>query len=850
MDAHDPLPKSAELVDVPTTDQKENVGFEEDVSEQRIEYDALQDRTFYRDSTAGDDLAEFLSRPVEISNFEWQIGGFSTFQLSPWDLFFNDARVKRKLDNYAFINCNLHVKVVINSSPFLYGALMMAYTPLPKFAPTVDVNAEPERVTYSQRPHVLMYPHHNQGGHMTLPFVFHKNWLQVPDRQQFVDMGRLDIIEMSPLRSANDQVTSTATITFYAWASNVRVTGPTVALALQSGKAKSQKKPVKVSPAKDEYGQGIISKPASAIATLAGYAKEIPYLAPFATATQIGASAVASIASMFGYTNVPVISDTMPFKSLPFPNLASAEIGSPVDKLTLDPKNELCLDPRTVGIAPQDELDLSYLCSRESYLVSFDWDESDSPSDLKFASEVTPNLVSRLVVIPANVYSSTPMHHFSSLFRYWRGDIIFRFRVVASPYHKGRLRITWDPVGDAIVDPVSTTVAYTKIVDVNEDTNVEIRVPYLQARQWLNVQPDLATAATNYTPPGASGTLLSNPNFNNGVINLRVLNKLVSPSVSAPVRILVFVRAAENFELADPNVTLPTKYSYFQLQSGKGAGLSMAPSSGAEEHDEQYVIYMGENVKSLRTLLRRSTFTECVVPAVDSQIPFSSVTVFHMTKYPGAPGFDPNGTIPAIKQIPLAVGNAPANFTKQTPFTWIVPCFLGMRGSMIWHFNAESFYATGKNMTNVTIERVDKPLNTFNVFSTDVVESYRTDKTFTSNTILGGVAMSRYNGTGTGGLSVVNQETQSGLSAGLPHYNPYRFVSARPEFYRKGSAEQNTDRDTYELRVINRAVPGNRNLYSSLVLNKYHSIGTDFTVFFFLGVPTIYEYPEELVVPN
>jgi hypothetical protein len=209
-----------------------------------------------------------------------------------------------------------------------------------------------------------LYPQNSQGGEFTLPFLYHKNWLNATSSTDLENMGTILLNSFGTLKNANGLTTDSINIKVYAWAEDIEVAGPTIELAVQSGSGKSVRK----HKAKDdEYGKGIISKPASAIARAAGALSEIPIIGPFATATSYAAGAVADIASLFGYTNVPVIDDVQPFYSKPFPNLASTDIGTPVEKLTLDSKNELSIDPKITGVDVEDELTIRSFVSRSIY---------------------------------------------------------------------------------------------------------------------------------------------------------------------------------------------------------------------------------------------------------------------------------------------------------------------------------------------------------------------------------------------------------------------------------------------------------------------------------------------------
>jgi len=121
------------------------------------------------DNTDDISLGNFLARPTLIDTTTWttaDIIGVKT-TLQPWYLFLNNTLIKKKLDNYAFLRGNLHVKVIINGTPFQYGAVRACYSPLLGFVSdkiTVPSPINPILVPYSQQPGFFAYPQANAGG--------------------------------------------------------------------------------------------------------------------------------------------------------------------------------------------------------------------------------------------------------------------------------------------------------------------------------------------------------------------------------------------------------------------------------------------------------------------------------------------------------------------------------------------------------------------------------------------------------------------------------------------------------------------------------------------------------------
>lgn len=852
----------------PTIDQgdqsllkEENVHFVGSDANKVVAASAPEDDSFYSDLHTDADLAGFLSRPVPIKTFAWdntdtELGSES---FDPWHDFFNDLRIRKKIDNYNFISCNLHLKFVFNASPFLAGLAKMTYLPLSGYTPeSVPIGTTSAAVIpLSQRMHVDLIPQDNSGGELVLPFFYHKNWLDITSAKDLKDMGRIRPLLVAALTSANG-VPATVNVTCYAWAEKVRICGPTLELAVQSvdmlsgvtsvinagSDALGYKKQIQDNSAGDEYGTGPVQKVSSAIAGISAAASAIPLIAPFATATSAVASAVSWVASLFGWTNVPVIEDVRPYKSLTHHSLASASIGEPVEKLTIDPKNELTVDPRTVGLDGTDELALHNIIERDSVLTVVGWSNSDLPDTALFSVGVIPSLFDIVDAgTPQEAIYSTPMGHIQWLFKNWHGDMIFTFHFLNTQYHKGRVRITWDPTGDAIATAETTTSSFTQIVDLGEAKKVEVRVPFLQALPWLETRADLNSAP--WFSPNATTSTVSNheaTGFTNGTITMRVVNGLSGPQTTAFIRVAVYVRAAENFTFGNPRSRLP-QHSIYEVQSSDIIEVS---TSQVSTKDDCYksLICMGEEIRSLRTLLRRSTLnyiTNNVIPSGDWIIAHR-----YMAHEPLYYGFDTNGVNVAAEIVGLGVSRF--NFVQVTPYNWIAPLFLGRRGSHFWHFDLDT---TGQGADYVGTFQIQRRQDSF---GPDEVSNNVSINNGSNNSVMRAfnsttsptTAFQRY-GTGCGGAALTAQQTQAGLSVGLPMYSNRRMYFIDWDTTTTGSAVDGSDTDVFDLSYILRNTGGTGNQQNTL-LSAYSSIGTDFNFFYFINVPIHYTYNG--VVPN
>lgn len=776
------------------------------------------------DQTASHSLDEFFARPVRIGTFVWnETDGLGTVHtMRPWLLYFQDPRVQYKLNNFAFLQCTLKIKILVNASPFYYGSMICAYRPTTDFFTETAIVDSGTRyfIPYSQRPCAWISPQRNEGATMELPFMYYANWLAAGSATELSNMGMLSFFNYTTLQSANGASGTGVTISVYAWAENVKLSGPSVSLATQADVMQVQA---------DEYGQGPISQAASAVASVAESMKRIPFIGRFATATQIGASAVGKIAHMFGYTNVPVIADSQPYRPEPFPKFASSDIGFPVEKLTLDPKNELTLDNTTVGAAADDELAIAKLVQRESYLCTTTWSTTNATDDILFSTTVAPcNMFDLTTETYPKVYL-TPLAWIGAMFQNWRGDIIFRFRIVASKYHKGRLRVSFDPAGQTAQNVINTAatnnIVFTEIVDLDAEAEVEFRIPYQQAFPFL-LNQSLLTApnwSISTTP-----TFSQNAAYSNGTLTLRVLTNLTAPIATSNVAVQVFVRGADNLEFANP-VTPPKGFSAWAVQSDVITTPARSSTLGRDStvEDNQYLVNFGEKILSLRQVMRRMSLVGVTTPLVGVGQDYYLVQKY-FTKIPPYFGYDPAG-IHTAKGLVAPATTFQFNFVQPHPINWILPAFAGFRGSTNWSFNVDSSAAVCHVRANrLNAGSYPRASSAIDAQVTGAVKSTPSANAqfFWNNLDAGGA-----------GSALTNQITNAGLTVQCPMYTRYKYcgTSINRATLPNSGDDENLDMEVFEVLLNNNVGAGS----AATKIWSYCGIGTDFNVHYFVSIPTL-----------
>ncbi len=776
------------------------------------------------DSSAG--LGEFLSRPVAINSFSWAEGSTTPLQANyrPWQLFFNTTSIKNKLSNFARLRCKLHLRFVVNASPFYYGAMRVNYCPID--GGQRDQYATPgDQIKFSQMPGDFLYPADMTSFEMELPFLWPQSWLDIGDNASFSKMGQITYLLYSTLRSANGATSSNVNITCYAWASEVELAGLTSGLALQG----------------DEYDtQGLISGPATAIANVAGKLKSAPIIGDMARATEMGAKLVGGVASLFGYSNPPVVHDAQPFFPKAFHGFATTEIGVPLDKLTIDPKNEVTVDKTVTGASVRDELVISDLAARKTFLTGTLWTDAYTPGTQLMIVPVTPRYYQSTTATNQNLIHQTPSCLVAAMFSQWRGSMIYTLKFVKTRYHTGRVQISWDP--DQVPGVNSETTTVTRIVDLQSETEVEFVIPYKAQTPWLRT--------TGYPTNWAittGGTITYSDLDHNGAFKVTVLNELTGPAAAQQIDILVFQRAGPDIQFSVPN-DLPSTYSFLTVQSDtvvddqvdqltNVAPIAIAPTIAA--------VTTGETVASLRTLLHRSSLHHVGLmgnPGISSTAYPTKALFNHVNYVPRFPtdiGFSAAGINNAQSLVPSTV---PYQFGPMHPLNWVTNCFAGYRGGIVHHYN---IVANGQPLPD-SITAVRDPRTHIIFFGALNANRYSIPYTSVQASTISAATQSQIAGTvvvpsGQRGMALTNANTQSALSIITPQYSRWKFRPA----YVQGRDTLGFSNEIESVRVSTMSRGGMTTASTDdgwPVLQVYMAGAVDFDPIFFIAVPTMYEF--------
>lgn len=715
----------------PTNTTSENVHFVDGDTPWTYDVAATPDETSKLSGFDDAGLGEFLSRPIKIQQYSWTPGVqlFETF--NPWSDYFGNADVLEKINRFRNLRCKLCLKILINGNSFYYGRALVSYNPYLRDDEVTKNRAWfiQDVIAASNKPHILLDPCTSEGGHLCLPFIWPENYLDITQPNWESQMGECTIHDFDVLRHANGG-TDPITVSVFAWAEDVSLLIPTTVSAQSNstssveldefgfpkpfehqaqskGKNKAAKKGTNTTRDDEFKTDGLISKPASAVAKAADALTMIPYIAPYAKATSMVADKIGKIARIFGYSRPQVLSDIQPYVPRYCGNLANSDAPETVNKLSLDSKNELTVDTRTMGLGGADELTIHSIASRLTFWRQFDWPESAVTDTLLASMSVQPFCVDTVTLsngaLTVTEIHSTALAFASAPFEAWQGSIKFHFKVICSEYHRGRIRLVYNPLTNNS-GPVAFNQVYSTTIDISNDREFDYECKWTDVRAWNACAGiDGATQATLFNTNAA---VQGGTPFDNGTLSVYVVNELATPSTTtADVKIQVWVSAGDDFAVAIPGLGL-SKLSYFQQQatmesadsdpvlaqsndnSNNPVGGNPIENYGTEhapllKEDNQYLVYQGERIVSFKDLLRRYQFHNSYWPQE-----VGSGYRYYTLDTPGMPlfrGWDPNGIDTAIEAASVGqpqITTSSYNFCSMTLLNYLAPAFVCQRGSI------------------------------------------------------------------------------------------------------------------------------------------------------------------------
>lgn len=465
-----------------------------------------------------------------------------------------------------------------------------------------------------------------------------------------VNMGTLMIRSLSTINSVNS-VATPVSIYVYAWMENVVLGCPTGTQ-------------IEITSESDERVVGPVERISTSIAQWADKLSAIPEISPFAVASSMVAKGIAGFASIFGWSYPTINTAPVRMKPSPFQNAANLIGYDTGHRITMDPKQELTVDPSVVAVN-EDELAINYITSKQSLMAQFNWSPSNVVNVPVWRAVVNPRAYQLNVQTIRTYHQPTALAYAATPFQYWRGTLKYRIEIVASKFHRGKYAIFYEPnvsQSTLISSNFSLNKQFLAIVDIQDTQCIEFDVEWSRERHWKEV---LSTSqiATSVATTGTFGGTGFNSQAN-GFISFVPINPVRSPDGSS-VQVNVFV-SSDDIVFNQPTTdNLPTTVVWSEsMESVCPAGMTNTVLDVTSPDVKSIsLLHFGEVPASFRSLLKRFAPLETGYTVVDN----------------GATTQGLNFTSPII---PRLLPDLTTNATLPTLLNYLRGSFLGLRGGL------------------------------------------------------------------------------------------------------------------------------------------------------------------------
>lgn len=659
-------------------------------------------------------LNDFFARPILISEGTIPLGFKYWNMMQVWDLYTLNPAVRGKLRNYAFLRANMHIRIVTTGTPFHYGKLLWSYQPYQAYNTVLDGMISDSFTFSDLLPLLTNYLSQSDGSiyvdvkenkpvELIIPYVSHKPMFRlfnttqglIGDTTSFDDLKDAGALILKTITTVNG-VNTTQPVTYqvYAWLENVSLGCPTGQLVSIRAESKME----------DEREVGPLEKIASNARSISDMLLEAPIIGPFAKASSITFSALESLSALFGWSKPVLIDAPHLMKNMPFQNGAHTVGYDTNYRITLDPKQELSVDPRVVGI-DKDEMVISDIAARQTYLTSFSWTADQVPYESMFMSFVEPTLDTCYHDSTRHYAQPTAMSFAVSPFYYWRGSIEFTFSFCVSAFHRGKIAVWYEPNAGSY----ATTFAnlnfnkqYMQILDLQDAQSITMCIDWHQANEYCVTRPNTTVAGISYTATGSTFTFYDNI-FYNGVICMAPVTYLTSPDGSA-VDVIVSVCCPDLKVNRLTNLNFPTNrilqssggpsiVAESRLDSQSTSCFNIAPSTAKSDHIA--LQHFGENPVSFRALLKR--YVNVRRDTLGANVPASSVSDAYQLLSIWPPNYAPLGITTTLSNRDL--------------FSYLRYAFMACRGGMRYrHYFTSLAHYNDHAMTNVSLLNPGPPV--------------------------------------------------------------------------------------------------------------------------------------------
>lgn len=500
-----------------------------------------------------------------------------------------------KLKGFMGIRADMVLKVVFNANSFQAGRYILAVSPHGGTGQNPAVYMEngtrfASLTQITQLPHVEFDLNTESSATLTVPYssVYSHVPVNPPAPNTTHSLGTIILLPYSPVVSTAGS--SSVPFDLYVSFTNVDLAAPVFPqMAKGSNTVEREQAAANIGPVAKGAGK------VKALANMVG--QKVPLLASIAEPVSWAMDLLEGAANIFGWSNPSNLAPAQRITDTAFAYANNADAGDNSLPISLYSCNQVEVAPGYSGTA-LDEMVLSHLSQIPAYMETITWSTANATGSVLYSFNLTPYAAVRTSASGASTVSHfTPVGLLSRLFQYYRGGLKFKFKIVKTRYHTGRLILSFNPSVGTVATPISsitdTTYLNRQVIDISTQTEFEYTVPFISLSPW---KPTYG----QYGEIGALTMVISNP--------------LVAPAtVSSSISILMEICGAEDIEFAVPKSFDLTPVVVYDPQAYDPRGAAGTISSGelgkTSYSPDMYVssrACIGEKVVSLLSLSKKS----------------------------------------------------------------------------------------------------------------------------------------------------------------------------------------------------------------------------------------------------
>ncbi|APG77956.1 hypothetical protein [Hubei coleoptera virus 1] len=481
---------------------------------------SFQSRT-WTDLCSSEEIQNYsqnVDRWILIDTFSWSTGYMqdhmmASYQL-PYQMIKSEPVTPCRMPNtlpftiHRYWRGDLEVKIHINANKFQIGSLQASWL----YSPDFDTNIAQRRNIWSlsQAPHIIINSATSNEATMIIPYKYYLPYIHTKPRGDMPDpplnMGSLYIRVLNPLTTSANGPTD-ANVSIFVRSFNNEFTGM---LAGDLDKIET-----------------VVAKP------------EMDRM------IDIASSLLTNLHPDNNRDNPPVVNPPQSFVPTASHSWAvGTNLPEPLHPLRLDGKGQT---PHPPGIEIEDAMSIKKIVQTFGLLTTVSWSKDQGKETFIFTTDVSPLNRKHLKVWSARsdtelrTFAVPPVGVVSSMFYGWRGTLEYRFDIVASQFHTGRLMVAYIP---GVTSESNITFSHLRastnmIFSLQESDQFTFKVPFISNKPYWPRE-----YAGDYDLQNVAG-----PSF----LALAIVNPLIPmQTVSDKVYINVYVRGGDDFEVVVP----------------------------------------------------------------------------------------------------------------------------------------------------------------------------------------------------------------------------------------------------------------------------------------------------------